>query len=124
MGWLVDLMKGVPTVAVAHERIALAEEKVSRIEAENKRLADENAALKAEVEQLRRQVPSLEFVSSRGVLFKRKADGSIEPDAYCPDCKKPMWALERMFPPKCSACGFKAPFQKGDIPSIIADLAR
>ncbi len=88
MGWLSDLLKDYPALTVARERLALEETKRADLETENARLREENSRLQHENESLRGQVPTLEFVESRGALFKRKRDGSFEPIAFCPDWTK------------------------------------
>jgi hypothetical protein len=99
------------------------EERLSRIEAEVKRLADEVANMKRELASFRKQGGGIpDFVAARGVLFKRGADGQLEPDAYCPKCKMPMWIFHDSFPPECSSCKYKAPFKGDEIPGIIANL--
>lgn len=125
MGLLTDILKEIPTSGVLKERVALAEQKYELLEQQSENLKLENARLKAENAALRKAAPSSEFVEARGVLFKRKADGSFEPDAYCPDCRRPlsMGAIHDLyFPPTCSKCNFDAPFLKSEIPGIIAGL--
>lgn len=123
MGWLTDILKDIPTVGVARERIALAEQKYELLERENETLKLENVRLKGELEALRRQVPSTEWVEARGVLFKRRPDGRFEQDAYCPSCKLVLSTFrEEVFPPQCSQCKMRAPFFKSEIPEIIASL--
>jgi len=123
MSVLTDILKEIPTSGVLRERVALAEQKYDLLERENEVLKHENARLKAENAALKKAVPSTEFVETRGVLFKRKADGTFEPDAYCPDCKRALWTLdESIFPLGCSKCKFQAPFFKRDTAAIIAEL--
>lgn len=123
MGWISDLLGGIPTAAVAHERIALLETKFADLETENRQLKQEVDRLTRENATLRGQLPADDFVASRGVLFKRKADGTFEPDAYCPECRRALSTPADFFPPHCSRCHFSAPFKRNDIPAIIRDLA-
>lgn len=127
MGFLADILKDLPTVGVARERIALVEQKYELLERENEVLKHENARLKSELDAMRRQVPSTEWVEARGVLFKRKSDGKFEPDAYCPDCKRALSGAamhDLYFPQSCSKCGFTAPFLKDETSAILAELGK
>ena len=87
MSWFSDLLRDFPAVEVARERIALLEAKFSNLEANNAKLTADNERLLRENGSLRRQLPAEQFAESRGVLFKRKADGTFEEVAYCPDCR-------------------------------------
>jgi hypothetical protein len=123
MGWFTDLLKQYPALEVARERLALADEKYESLGRENETLKLDNARLRRELEALRSSIPRTEFVESRGVLFKRKPDGTFGPDAYCPDCERVLSTFEEsVFPPSCSRCRFQAPFFKCDIQAIIAEL--
>lgn len=122
MGWLTDLLKEYPALNVARERLALADAKYELLERENGTLKLEIARLKGELEALRRTAPSTEWVEARGVLFKRRADGTFEPDAYCPECKRALNALESFMPLRCSKCKYLAPFKAPELAGIIASL--
>lgn len=105
------------------ERVALAEQKYELLEQQNENLKLENARLKAEITTLKNAVPSSEFIEARGVLFKRKANGTFDGEAYCPDCERVLSTFEEsVFPPSCSRCKFQAPFFKREIAGIIAEL--
>jgi hypothetical protein len=123
MGWFSDLLKEYPALEVAKERIALLETKFTTLETENAKLRDEVANLRRENEAIKRQLPSEDFVEARGVLFKRKADGSFEPDAYCPNCKRAL-ALPRVLAvaPTCSLCHYQASFRARDLWGIVNEL--
>jgi hypothetical protein len=123
MGLLTDILKEIPTSGVLKERVALAEQKYDLLEQQNENLKLENARLKSELAAIKSAVPSSAFMEARGVLFKRKANGSFEPEAYCPDCERVLSTFEEMvFPPSCSRCRFQAPFFKKEIAGIIAEL--
>jgi hypothetical protein len=122
MGWLTDFLKEIPTAGVARERMALAQERAAAMEAEVERLKEENARVIKELDAARRQLPSAEFVEYRGVLFKRRAGGSFEPDAYCPDCKRVLSSIEAFLPLECSKCNFMGPFSDATLPAIVAQV--
>lgn len=122
MGLFADILKEIPTTSVARERMALAEQKYEMLERENEVLKQETARLKGDLESLRRQVPSTEWVEARGVAFKRRSDGTLEPDAYCPDCKRAMRALDPEMPLRCSKCKYLAPFETPRLAEIISVL--
>lgn len=124
MGWLSDLLKDYPALAVARERLALKETQYTVLQSENTTLKDEVARLKAENATLRKQIPTDDFVESLGVLFKRKSDGTFENIAYCPDCRRPLSTIYNSVPPRCSKCHFNAPFRRNDIPGIIGELQK
>lgn len=122
MGFLSDLLKDYPALNVAQERVALAEAKYAALEEENKRLKGENAQLKGELAAAQRQIPSDDFVERRGVLFKRRADGKFDPDAYCPKCKTPLYAMDDIFIPTCSGCRFRSPIKRPEMRVIVGEL--
>ncbi len=124
MGFLSELLKDFPALAVAKERIALFEERLKlteeengRLKSDNSRLIAENAALKVRLEQ---QQASAQFAESHGVLWKSR-NGNVERIAYCPICRVAM----SEFPPGtnellvCSKCDFQAPFR----PKQTAEIA-
>lgn len=104
MGWLTDLLKEYPAVAVVKERLAAKEE-------EMKRLAEENAALNAENTTLKKKLALAEipdqFTMKNGVLWKRNPEGGYERMPYCPNCKHVM-AQMGSFNPHCSKCKIMA----------------
>ncbi len=124
MSWFSDLLKDYPALNVAKERIALAEAKFASLETENAKLREEIASLRRENESLKRQLPSDDFVEAQGALFKRKPDGSFESIAYCPDCRRALapFPVSGYFGPKCSKCGYEAPFKDHEIPEILKAL--
>jgi hypothetical protein len=124
MGWFTDLLKEYPALEVARERIALAEAKFANLETENVRLQEEVAGLRRENESLKSRMPVEGFIEARGALFKRRVDGSFEPDAYCPACKSALapFPIPGAFGPSCSRCRYRAPFKSSEIPQIIKEL--
>jgi hypothetical protein len=56
MGWLSELLQGIPLNAVLKERVALAEQKFKDTEAENKQLKEKVATLTTEIEELKRRI--------------------------------------------------------------------
>ena len=122
MGWITDLLKEIPTAGVAHERMALAMENVAAMEGELDRLKDANARMAGELAAARQLIPDSDFVEARGALFKRRAGGGFEQDAYCPDCKRVLSSIEAFLPLDCSKCGFMAPFSEDDLRRIVAGL--
>lgn len=122
MSWLSDLLKEYPALNVARERLALAEQRYELLERENEVLKLENARLKGENEAMRRTSPRPEFVESNGALFKRKADGTFEPIAYCPDCKSALSSPIEPILLRCSKCKYSAPFHKSELTGIISQL--
>ena len=124
MGWFSDLLKEYPALEVARERIALLEAKFANLETENATLREEVASLQRENKTLKRQLPTEDFVEARGALFNCRPDGSFEPIAYCPDCKRALapFPMPGTFGPICSKCHYRAPFKENDIPEILKEL--
>ena len=122
MAWLTDLLKEYPALNVARERIALAEQRYNHSNVKTKCSSKKPLAQERELESLRRQVPSTEWVEARGVSFKRRGDGTFEPDAYCPECKRAMNALSSFMPLLCSKCEYVAPVQTSLLAEIVAGL--
>ena len=123
MGVLADVLKEIPTNSVLRERLALVEAKFAALETENDRLRDEVATLKGTVESLRRLVPSRDFVETHGVLFKRKADGSLDRIVYCPKCQHAMNSLEDFLPFDCLGCRFTSPFIRRELARVLDEAA-
>ncbi len=63
-----------------------------------------------------------EFEEFKGMFFKRKKTGDFDDTVYCPDCKSPMMALEKILPYMCSKCGATSGFKSGEITSILKEL--
>ena len=120
MGWLTDLLKEYPALAVAKERLSLIEDKLQIAEEENKKLLKENEVLKAVALRVESQNKFIEFT---GVLWK-ESNGAVETLAYCPECKLAMSA----FPPGenemllCSKCNFIAPFTPNEVKTLASEL--
>ena len=103
---LVDWLKDVPTLAIAHERLAIAQEQLQQLQNEVDRLARENTRLRARIEA----TPTPEFQAAKGVLWHKDASGSWERIAYCPTCRVPLSASppgsnEALACPKCDFVG-------------------
>jgi hypothetical protein len=126
MGWLDDVLQGIPLNSVLRERISLAEEKFRSLELENEKLKQQNAVLTAENISLNERLLAREavraFVERRGVLWKKEEDGNWLP--CCPRCQValspvPPWLPDTL---RCSACKFHAPFHPSEIEKIAASL--
>jgi hypothetical protein len=115
MGWLTDLVQGVPVNAVLRERLALAEQRFKDLESENAKLKGQLAALTAEHEVLKKKVehvpvavvPPAETPDVHGGLYY--FDGNRN-DAYCPRCyereaKKHHMAAAGSIGFVCTVCG-------------------
>ncbi|HTU91633.1 MAG TPA: hypothetical protein VMF69_16235 [Gemmataceae bacterium] len=91
MGWLSDLLQGIPLNSVLRERVALAEQKFREVEEENKRLMEEVAALTKENGELKREIadapiavtPPKEKPENRNGLYYFAGEESTP---YCPRC--------------------------------------
>lgn len=119
MGWFTDLMKDVPTLSVARERMALAEDKFKTIEAENQQLREQLQRVVAQCTELREKLEAATqeqtFVKQSGLLWLRQADGQFEDAPYCPKCQTVM----HKFPPigrpmmwLCSSCQMSANYRE------------
>jgi hypothetical protein len=90
MGWLSDLLQGVPLNAVLRERVALAEQKFRDMETENTKLREELAAARKEFEEIKRQIadapvavaPPMEQPKIENGIYFFGHDGK----PYCPRC--------------------------------------
>lgn len=93
MGWVTDLVRDFPTLAVAKERLCLAEDRQKLLEQENENLRQQVAELTQQVESLLAATATAdeeqEFTRYRGLLWSREGAG-FEPTPYCPDCRRPM----------------------------------
>ena len=67
MGWLTDLLKEYPALAIAKERLALVEERFKSTEAKNQALTEETDKLRTENEQ---PAGSATHPQSRNALYK------------------------------------------------------
>ena len=124
MGWLTELIKDVPTVAVARERMALAEDKFRTLETENLQLRDQLQRVTAQCTELREKLEASsreeEFVKQSGLLWLKQANGHFEDAPYCPKCQTVMHA----FPPvghrmlwMCSPCQLSVNFRERPEPT-------
>lgn len=107
------------SAAVQKERLVLIREQFEQLQKEHDRLEAENKELKGKIYDLTEELKKVSipdnFFEYRGILARRDADGNIEPDAYCPDCKKPMMSLEGVLPFKCTKCEFVAGLNRQDL---------
>ncbi len=114
------------SAAILKERLSLAADQFKQLEEENRKLKSVNAALEGRVSELSRKLETgsvpRDFVESRGVLFRRQADGKIEKDAYCPTCKTVMFSLSGVTPFHCSKCKFSANFTGREIDRVISAI--
>jgi hypothetical protein len=91
MGWLTDLLQGIPLNAVLREKLNTAEKKFTDLEEENNRLNERVAALTKENEELKRQianapvagVPPSEKPENRNGLYYFPGEPNTP---YCPLC--------------------------------------
>ena len=66
MGWLSDLLKDLPALAVAQERIALVEKQYEVMKKENESLKEDTARLGAENKVLKAQLSKLQTPEPQG----------------------------------------------------------
>src|SRR5438874_1465726 len=63
MGWLMEMLQGIPLNAVLRERVTLAEQKYKDLESENKKLKEQVETLASELASLRGQVEAAPVAS-------------------------------------------------------------
>lgn len=105
-------------VDALREQFERVEQEKDRLQAENKELIDQVRELQGELQK--KAVPD-EYMEHRGVLFRR-VSGSIQDEAYCPECKIPMTSLMGATPLRCSKCRRTASFTGNDIRRIIREI--
>src|SRR5262249_10309329 len=115
MGWLTDLLQGLPVNPVLRERLALAEQKFKDMEAENKRLKEEVATLAEENEGLKQQIERAPVASAPPketprIMYGLYSLGGDMSTPYCPRCyerqgKKHVMAGVSHLGHKCTVCG-------------------
>jgi hypothetical protein len=112
MGWLTDLLKDYPALAVAKERLAYKEEQFNELKDENRRLTEEIGALKAENAELKKKLADpmqrQEFILESGALWRVKPDGAIEHYPYCTCCHHVLTNIGTHF--RCYRCDITTPF--------------
>jgi hypothetical protein len=90
MGWISDLLQGIPVNAVLKERVALAEQKFKDLEAQNKALSDKVASLLVENDALKAQVNSYSAKEKASADKPTMEWGCYkfegEPGLFCPRC--------------------------------------
>ena len=127
------LIENISTLITEHgsssilkERLLLFRDQMEHLQRKHDGLHEENERLKKTVADLttelqRKSVPN-QFDEHRGVLFKRSADGKVQPDVYCPDCRCVMTSLQGLMPFRCSKCKFTAAFDGRELRSVIDSL--
>ena len=135
MSWLTDLLQGIPINPVLREKLALAESRIKLTENENASLKADNDRLRIENKALKSQVEasalSLEDTEERGVLWKKRMNGSFHPQPYCPLCKLAMTkysayiiaGCEPDYKFRCQKCKFVSDVHEKEAPEIIASLS-
>jgi hypothetical protein len=119
MGWLTDLLQGIPLNPTLRERVELAEQKSLMMEAENKRLQSQVEALTILNDRLTKQVAEHDAAQVReteqkGVMYGCYYFGGDRSKLYCIKCyetlnkKYPMAAAGRLGH-QCTVCGNQIP---------------
>lgn len=123
---LTEAIKSVPTLEACRERLEFARDQLKAAQSENESLKKINAELRRQLASLRAQSPSSAWVEARGAYFKRKADGTFEPDAYCTKCKTPLSSTTLFavngHPMRCSRCKGSVNFTMLELGGIVAGL--
>ena len=118
MGFITDIVKGLPIAAVQEAKIAAFEKKFAELEAENKQLRLDNERMKKLLEE--------EVRVARGVEFRRgqRTGGRWLP--FCPKCGLPVEEDHgrRNLPVQCSSCDWYVQLQMRELSSIIAGLPK
>jgi len=73
------------------DRVAFLKEEAEKLKAQNLSLVERNAGLQARVD-LASQAE--EFIEFRGLAFKKSANGTVLPVAYCPECQARMTTVD------------------------------
>lgn len=111
--------------SILRDRLIQIREDLTRVEQEKDRLQAECQQLKQQVKDLQKELEAKavpdEYTEHRGVLFRR-VSGSIQDEAYCPECKIPMTSLMGATPLRCSKCRRTASFTGNDIRRIISEI--
>jgi hypothetical protein len=133
MGWLFELLKDVPLSVVLRERVQLAEDKVKKLQMERDEARSEVERLTREIEAINKRfdeqkISEKEFVSFKGVKWKRKPSGELEQVPYCPSCSLvlhpvPQFGLLPRDFLKCYCCSFRSPFKLSELDRIATEAA-
>jgi len=84
----------------------------------------ELAAVKSELAEMKKKLPSSEFITYRGVKFRRKPSGSFEPSVYCPTCEVGMASVDSgSMPFVCGKCHSLSGFTAGELQTVLQELA-
>jgi DNA repair exonuclease SbcCD ATPase subunit len=106
VGWIGDLVKELPVSAAMRERLAHAETLYDELKAKNGELQLQVDELTTEVAKLRLELSALkgnaEYEERRGMLFKKKADGTFSDGPRCPKCKLMMGRIRGKY--ICNPC--------------------
>jgi hypothetical protein len=135
--WVAKKLEEYPAIAVAKQQLDFMAEKLKTAEADKASLEKRVAELEERVTELKELNAELRgkivafakassYEDHEGVLWKREADGSVKPIAYCPDCQRAMHSVgfHRVNEVKCSKCGLVAPFQPYRVEKIAAELSK
>lgn len=117
MGFITDIIKGLPIAAVQEEKIATFEKKFAQLEIENLQLRAENECLKKAAEEEERV--------HEAITFKRGRRTGGKWAAFCSSCSKPARGdtLGAEYIVFCTArCGWRArpSFRLEDADKILA----
>ena len=127
MGFLSDLLSGLPVNTVLRERLALLENELKNCAEEKFELEKELAEALAELAKTKRQLhaereaAAQEMTEEMGALFKRRPGGGYFDVVFCPRCRLSI-APAGFFEEFLCGCTWKASFSQKDLPVILARL--
>ena len=76
---------------ILKDKVSLLQEERDRYKAENITLQSQNRELNEKLSGISTQT---EYIERQGLLFKKSADGTVQPAAYCPECKKRLTTID------------------------------
>ena len=128
MGFVDDLLQGIPVNAILREKIEAMHatinsltEKNTALEKANANLVTKNAEL---IQQLSEQTTSAsDFTKIRGLKIRNLPTGGYEETiAYCFHCESPMSSPRKMKALECTKCDYKSSIQARHLRCVIAEL--
>ncbi len=87
---------------ILKDKVSLLQEERDRYKAETNTLQAQNRELQGKLSGIASEA---EYVERAGLLFKKNADGTVQPAAYCPECRKRLTTIDnRIF--ICPSCKY------------------
>jgi len=125
MGFIDNLISGIPINPVLRERLLLVEEKYKLLEKEKVELQEKVTGLEQHlaecIQQLSAYVGQEEFIEHRGALFKRSPSGGYVNSVYCPKCHNSVGSHGDL-PFYCIPCKWLAGFKKNELNLVIQSI--